>query len=386
MTVLKSRRIITPGGLVDGYIAFDRGSIICAGRQKPYGAEAIDLGDLYVSPGFIDMHTHGAGGHPFLDSSPEDVAAACNLHLRHGTTTILPTLSAAPFDVMKKSAADIKTAAGSPATLSRIAGAHLEGPFLSPRQCGAQSCDFITPPDPGLYLPFLDRFQECVARWTYAPEYDPDGSFCREASRRGILMSAGHTDATLEDMITAAENGCRLVTHLYSCTSTVTRKGGFRSLGVIESAFLMDVLSVEIIADGRHLPPELIKMILKVKGTDKTALITDSLDIAGTDIKSGSMSGVPFIVEDGVCKLSDRSAFAGSVATADMLIRVLTKDCGLPVADAVKMMTEVPAGILGLNRGRLEAGREPDLIVFDDDINVSRIFVKGKEVQWQKKD
>ena len=379
ITTLKSRRIITPRGLVDGFISFDEEKIIYVGSKKPEGP-VDDLGDAFLSPGFIELHTHGAGGHPFLDSSPEDVTAAANEHLRHGTTTILPTLSAAPFPLMRKGVLDIAMAAADPRTLPRIAGAHLEGPYLSKKQCGAQSTDFITPPRKEEYLPFLDECGKAVARWTYAPENDPDGAFCREISRRGILPSAGHTDAVMSDMQTATENGCALVTHLYSCTSTVTRRGGFRYPGVIESAFLFDRLNVEIIADGKHLPPEMIKMIVKIKGPDRTALITDSLDIAGTDIKSGSMSGVPFIVEDGVCKLADRTAFAGSVATSDTLLRVATKECGFSVPDAVKMMTETPARILGVNRGKLEAGLEPDIVVFDDEIKIAGVFVGGKKV------
>ena len=175
-------------------------------------------------------------------------------------------------------------------------------------------------------------------------------------------------------MKTGIENGMNLVTHLYSATSTVTRNMGFRSLGVIESAFLRDELFVEIIADGKHLPYDLIKMIIKIKGVDKVCLITDSMAIAGTDIKEGVMNGIEYIVEEGVCRLKDRTAFAGSVATANNLIITL-KNCGFSTATAVKMLTEVPA-----NKGKLEKGYDADVIVFDEDINVSNVFVMGKKV------
>ena len=167
---------------------------------------------------------------------------------------------------------------------------------------------------------------------------------------------------------------------MYSCTSTVTRDHGFRSLGVIESTFLRDELYAEIIADGKHLPPELIKMIVKIKGADKTLLCTDSLAIAGTDIKEGVMSGTEFIVEDGVCKLKDRSAFAGSIATADRLVRVMTKECGYDVVTAVKMITETPAKIAKINAGKLENGYRADIVVFDEDINIKSVFVNGLNV------
>ena len=197
---------------------------------------------------------------------------------------------------------------------------------------------------------------------------------------KAVGVKVDYTAAVNADMVRAIENGCNLITHLYSCTSTVTRNHGFRSLGVIESAYLHDELYVEIIADGKHLPPELIKMIIKIKGTDKVALITDSLEIAGTEIKEGVMSGTEFIVEDGVCKLKDRSAFAGSVATADKLIKTLVNDCGYGVPAAVKMQTEVPAKILGVNKGMIATGYDADIIVFDEEIKVSDIFIAGRRM------
>ena len=131
------------------------------------------------------------------------------------------------------------------------------------------------------------------------------------------------------------KEGCNLVTHLYSCTSTVTRDHGFRHLGIIETAYLLPDMDVEIIADGRHLPPELIRMILRIKGREHVAMVTDCLPAAGLEQKEGIMSGTPYIVEDGVCKLPDRSAFAGSIATMDRLVRVAVQECGCSVSDAV---------------------------------------------------
>ena len=182
-------------------------------------------------------------------------------------------------------------------------------------------------------------------------------------------------------MKVAMANGCNSVTHLYSCTSTITRDSGFRRLGVIETAFLEDDIYVEVIADGKHLPYDLLKLILKNKGTDRVALVTDSMAIAGTDVKSGDMSGTKFIVEDGVCKLHDRSAFAGSVATADVLIRTMVNGVGCSVPTAVKMLTKVPAEILGVDKGVLEAGKDADIVVFDEDITVKHIFLAGKKVK-----
>lgn len=379
MIKIKSDKIIAGESLFDGYLyADEHGKISEISKFDRRVDEEYDYTGRYVSAGFIDIHTHGAGGHAFMNSTADDVAQACEYHLQHGTTAIVPTVSAGAFQTMKSAAINIRAAKNK--TRAQILGAHMEGPYLSPQQAGAQCPAFITPPKAEDYVPFLEEYGDSIVRWTYAPERDGRGEFCRYLVQRGVIASAGHTDAKYEDVKTAIDNGCNLVTHLYSCTSTVTRDHGFRSLGVIESAFLRDELYVEIIADGKHLPPELIKMIVKIKGAEKVVLCTDSLDIAGTNIKEGVMSGTEFIVEDGVCKLKDRSAFAGSVATADTLIKTLVKDCGYPVCVAVKMLTETPAKLLKTNKGILAKGKDADIVVFDDDVVVSDVFVAGKKI------
>ena len=380
ITKIKCDRIITPSGLFDGYVYIDGDKIAEISGENRGADLKLDYTGRYLAPGFIEMHTHGAGGFPFLTDDAKTVAKACEYHLSHGTTTILPTTLTAPIDVIEKAVKAIKTARDEGMTRANILGAHLEGPYLSKNQCGAQNTELITPPIEADYKPLVEKYGDAISRWTYAPENDPEGKFAAYLSANGILPSAGHTDAKYEDMATALDNGCKLVTHLYSATSTVTRKLGFRSLGVIESAFLRDDLYVEIIADGKHLPRELVQMIIKIKGTDKVALVTDSLEIAGTDIVEGEMAGVQFIVEDGVCKLRDRTAFAGRVATADRLIRFISKDCGFGICEAVKMMTAAPAELLGINKGKIDTGYDADLVVFDDDVNIEAIFVNGNKI------
>ena len=380
ITRIRCDRIITPRGLFDGYVYADGGKIADITTEKRAADLELDYTGRYLSPGFIEMHTHGAGGFPFLTDDAKTVAAACEHHLMHGTTTILPTTLTAPIEVIEKAVKAIKTARDEGLTRANILGAHLEGPYLSKNQCGAQNTELITPPIEEDYKALVEKYGDAISRWTYAPENDHEGKFAAYLTEHGILPSAGHTDAKYEDMAIALDNGCKLVTHLYSATSTVTRKLGFRSLGVIESAFLRDDMYVEIIADGKHLPRELVQMIIKIKGTDKVALVTDSLEIAGTDITEGSMAGVDFIVEDGVCKLRDRSAFAGSIATADRLIRFISKECGFGICEAVKMMTAVPAQLLGINKGKIDTGYDADLVVFDDNVNVEAIFVNGKMI------
>ena len=379
MKRIKSSNIISDGKITSGYVYFEDGKIISVGVDDLAYDEEIDVGDAYVSAGFIDIHTHGGGGYPF-EGEVDDIVGGVNFHLGHGTTSICPTISAAPIDDMRRSVGNVKVAMSDSRVKANIIGAHLEGPYLSLAQTGAQAGACITFPIKNDYISIVKEYPGVVARWTYAPEHDEGGEFAGYMRESGIVTSAGHTNATYDDMKIAYDEGCRLVTHLYSCTSTVTRKQGFRSLGGIESTFLEDGIVAEIIADGKHLPPELIRMIYKIKGTDGIVAVTDSLSLAGTDVKTGRMSSTDFIIEDGVCKLLDRSAFAGSIATADVLLRVLTKEACIPLTEAVRLITVNPARVMGLSdKGDLTVGKDADIVVFDSDVNVKSVFVCGEK-------
>lgn len=379
LTRIKSDRLIVGDALFNGYLYLRDGKIEDISAEQKDADICYDFTGRYVSPGWIDIHTHGGGGNHFADSDADEVLRGCDFHLAHGTTSILPTVSASAFDNMMCSLENIKQAMDSGRARSHILGAHLEGPYLSREQCGAQCPDHITPPKKEQYEQAVEQYGAYIKRWTYAPEHDEGGEFCRFIASNGILASVGHSNAIGPDMAKAVESGANLVTHLYSATSTITRELGYRRLGVIEYTFLCDDLYAEIIADGHHLPPELIRLILKIKGRERVIPCTDSLLVAGSDLTSGVMCGTAFIVEDGVAKLPDRSAFAGSVATADVLIRVLTQRCGVSVPDAVYMMTQNPARLLGVNKGSLQAGYDADLVVFDDEIKVEAVFVDGEK-------
>lgn len=373
----KSSKIVLSDGLFDGSVYVENGVITEVTARTLPCDETIDLGDKYLSPGFIDMHLHGGAGVDFGSCDSEGAKKAARYHMSHGTTTLLPTLTASSFEATVTALENLSPIVGENEDCPFIPGIHLEGPYFSVNQCGAQNIEFITAPKKDEYTALLDRFGDVISRWSYAPERDENGEFCKTLKKVGVIPSAGHTDAVQQDMETAFNNGCELVTHLYSCTSTVTRDKGFRRLGVIEYTFLKDGITAEIIADGKHLPADLIKMIFKIKGRERVALVTDALSIAGADIKSGDLNGVPFIVEDGVCKLSDRSAFAGSIATADVLVRTCVKEAGISVVDSVYMASGVPARLLGLKKGRIEKEFDADFAVLDDDLKVSGVYIGG---------
>lgn len=375
----KSKKIIQNNRIFDGYVYTNEGKITAVtAAELPFDIEE-DLGDNYLAPGFIDLHVHGAMGFDFGNCDAKEAAQAIDYHLSHGTTTILPTFAASSHKNTLLALESLNECIKGELAHANVPGVHLEGPYFSLNQCGAQNPENITAPIKEDYEYILKEYSDIVKRWSYAPERDEDEEFCKAVTKAGVIASAGHTDAEYADMERAHQNGCSLITHLYSCTSTVVRKNAYRHAGVNEFAFYNDDIFAEIITDGAHLPPELIRLVYKIKGRDRVALITDSMSVCGVDKKSGNLNGIDYIVEDGVCKLADRSSFAGSIATADRLVYTCVKKAGLSLIDSVYMAATVPAKILKVSKGMIKERYDADLIAFDDDINIKAVYVGGKK-------
>lgn len=368
---------ITDGGISNGNIYIDNGKIVAVTDASLPFDEEIDAEQNYVSPGFIDMHVHGGGGYDVMDGDADSVREVAKMHLTHGTTSIYPTTVASSRELLKKAVANIKAAMDFPT----IRGVHLEGPYFSLAQCGAQSADCIRDIDFNEVEELLES--GVIKRWDFAPERENSEEFAELLKENNVVSAVGHSDAVYDDVLKVYDKGCKLITHLYSATSTITRVGGYRKLGVTECAYLLDDMKAEIIADGSHLPPELLKLIIKLKGTDKISLITDAMRGAGMPdgeyILGNKDTGIKCVKENGVAKLPDRTAFAGSVATADMLVRTMYKKADVSLLDAVKMLTRNPAEIMGLNsKGRIKPDFDADLVIFDDDINVKTVIADGR--------
>lgn len=368
-----------------GNIYIDSGKIVAVTDACLPFDEEIDAKQNFVSPGFIDMHVHGGGGYDVMDGDADSVREVAKMHLAHGTTSIYPTTVASRPELLKKAVANIKAAMDFPT----IRGVHLEGPYFSLVQCGAQSADCIRDIDFNEVEELLES--GVIKRWDFAPERENSEEFAKLLRENNVVSSIGHSDAVYDDVLKVYDTGCRLITHLYSATSTITRIGGYRKLGITECAYLLDDMKAEIIADGSHLPPELIKLIIKLKGTDKISLITDAMRGAGMPdgeyILGNKDTGIKCVKENGVAKLPDRTAFAGSVATADMLVTTMYKKAGIPLPDAVKMLTRNPAEIMGLNsKGRIKSDFDADIVIFDDDINVKTVIVDGRVLVNDGKD
>ncbi len=347
----------------------------------------IDASNLYVVPGFIDIHVHGGGGKCCMEGTAEAVVTMANAHAQFGTTTILPTAWTAPRQDILAAIEAVKQAQKCQCDAT-IAGIHLEGPYLSPAQAGAQL--------PGaLQAPADSDWKSLVGAWDgikmvgLAPELPGALEMAQWLKNKGIVASVAHSNAYEKEMRAAVENGFSDVTHIYSGCSTFVRQNGFRVPGVVECGLAWDALTAQVIADGKHLPETMLYMIWRAKGTDRMILITDGLDYAGCPLADGQeyiqQNGMRVIYEDGVMKLPDRQAFAGSVATADRLLRVAA-GAGIPWTQALKMLTVNPARRIGIDRhkGRLRKGYDADIVLLDRQLQVVGCIAKGNIIRLEQ--
>lgn len=356
-------------------------AIINAQKPAP-DYEVLDCTDLHISAGFVETHSHGAGGSDFMDCEEDTYKNILNLQVQHGTTSILATTMSASYK-STVDAIDSYLLAEKDKTLPvNLLGMHVEGIFISPNQAGAQPPGNIRPFDPKEYLSLYERSQGTIKRWSVAPELDGAKEFADFANKNNVTLSIGHSDADFDTVVKAFDWGFRHITHFYSGCSSVVRREGFRVAGVVEAGYYLDDMNVEIIADGCHLPDSLLKLVVKSKGTDHVALITDSMRAAGQTSGESYLGSkeepMPVVIEKGVAMLLTHNAFGGSIATSDRLIRTMLS-CGVSLPDAVKMATVNPLKMMNLNvkKGIIKEGYDADICIFDDNINIKHVFVNG---------
>ncbi len=380
-------RIITSHRIIDHANVLVSDGVIKEISDKKISSKAdvtIDAKGNYISPGFIDIHVHGGGGSDFMDGTVKDFLTIAETHLQHGTTSMVPTTLTAEKENLLNILSVYSHAHTQNKNGAQFLGMHIEGPYFAMSQKGAQDARYIRKPDKKEYSEIIKKAGDIIIRWSAAPELEGAQEFGSYLTANNILPAIAHTDAVYEEVVKAFENGYTLATHFYSAMSGVTRKNAYRYAGVIESVYLMDAIDVEIIADGVHLPAPLLQLVYKIKGPDRIALITDAMRAAAVNtnesILGSKKNGMKVLVEDGVAKLPDRSSFAGSIATTDRLVRTMTQIAGVPLVEAVRMMTLTPARIMKKEKqkGSIAVGKDADIVIFDEDINIQSVIVGGE--------
>jgi len=386
-TLIKSGSVVLPDRVVIADVLLEDGKIKAVGKVTEAADETIDAAGAYVCPGFIDMHTHGAGGADFMDGTVEAYLVASKMQASHGATLVYPTTLTSTNEALYESFETYKKAVEANTEGARFGGMHLEGPYFNPAQAGAQDPRYLRcPNNPAEYKEIIKKADGIIKRWSFSPELDGAPTFASEIKAEGILASMGHTDATFEQCDAAYKAGATHMTHFFSCMSSITRKGGFRIGGVMEYGYYQKGMSVELISDGCHVPASLLKMIVSIKGIDKIALVTDSMRGAGMpdgpSILGSLADGQACIIEDGVAKMPSRTCFAGSVSTGDRCVRTMINLAECSVSDAVKMMTVNPAKMMGIydKKGSIEVGKDADIVIWDGDVHVLRTIINGKTV------
>lgn len=369
------KAVITADGIIQDIVAADA-------VDRYANAERIDLNGNFLLPGFIDIHVHGGGGADFMDGSVSAMLLAAETHLRHGTTTIFPTTMSAGFDKIEKTVLNYRQLSACEEASDILGGLHLEGPFINPKMGGAQRRDLIYPPTEEM-IKAIRRNSDAIARISCAPEIANVLEMAEKLAPFGIQFSLGHTAATYEQAELAVRAGFTSVTHLYSATSGFQKIDQKVHIGVTQAGYGIDELYVELIADGCHVPKELLRLVYRLKGADKICLVTDAMRAAGTNVTESFLGEIctenRVIIDDGVAKLPDKSSFAGSIATMDKAFRFAVCDVGLPIEDVSKMMSLNQAKLMKIDRkkGSIEKGKDADFVVLDDGFNVARVYVRA---------
>lgn len=378
-------KVITPQGIDrQARLVLKAGRIAEITREQGgvEGAQTIDAQGAYVAPGCIDTHLHGGDGHDFTEATPEAFRAIAYAHATQGVTTLYPTLAVAPTTVFRQAIKACETVVSQPYEGARIEGLHLEGNYINPLLKGGQDERFIQLPDPAEYQELLESTR-LIKRWTAAPELPGALEFARYAHSKGILVSLGHTAADYPTVKRAYEAGFTHATHFYNAMSGVHKQREYKHEGTIESVYLVPEMTVELVADGIHVPPAILRLVCAFKGNDRISLISDAMAAAACLRPEHLHLDPRMIVEDGVCKLADRSALTGSIASGIRLIQVMAEKAEIPVADCVRMAATNPARLMGIDdrKGSIEQGKDADLILFDENFRLHSVWIGGRPLE-----
>jgi len=358
-------------------------------RGSSFEGVLVDLEGGFLAPGFVDLHVHGGDGADFMDGDAEAFRKVCRAHARHGTTSLLATTTVARHEQHLEFLRICQALKGKDTGGATILGAHFYGPYFGPEACGCHPSDSVRPPVEGEYRQYLE-FADTILTATVAPELPGAREFVKACRERGIRCNAGHSHATFEQVEQAISWGVRHVDHLFCAMSDRARLRQSQPYpmrgGVMEATLYFDSLTTEVIADGKHLAPELLCLAWKIKGADRLALVTDAnraLDQPdGPYIFGPREGGEPIIRRDDVGLTRDGKALASGVMGMDQMVRTMWEATGASLPEVIRMATLTPARIAGVDaeRGSIAIGKVADLVWLDADLRVRGVWVSGRRV------
>ncbi len=374
-------RVITPLAVKRGGVVVEDGTIVRVFERDDFerAGELVDCGGLYISPGFIDLHTHGIIGGDTMDATVEALHGMTRLHAQHGTTALLATTLSGDQQKILRALDNVNRVMALPPEGARVLGAHLEGNYFAREMAGAQNPAYLHPPVEEEYMELIAK--GCVKRVAAAPELPGALAMARKLRPMGIQISIGHSNGKPEDVEKAVAAGYTSITHIFNAQSALRNVFMYPEAGVCEASLVHDEIRAECICDGNHLSPTLLRLIYKIKGADGMIGITDAV-FAGAPDGDYVMGGLDVEVGNNICILKDHSAFAGSVATMDLCVRTLLK-AGICMQDAVAICSYTPAKVIGMETslGLLSPGYGADINVFDEDVNIRFTMVQGNVFQ-----
>ncbi|EHI97780.1 N-acetylglucosamine-6-phosphate deacetylase [Clostridium sp. DL-VIII] len=374
--LIKNCNIIYLDRIEEGSILVENGKIKAI-NPNDYGDEnIIDAKGLYVSPGFIDVHIHGAGGYDTMDGTSEAINTIANTIIKHGTTSFTPTTMTVSIDEIRKSLKVIKDLKTTGNDGAHILGVHLEGPFVSPKAIGAQNPNHLLSPSISAYQDIIKDYEDIIVSITLAPEVDGAKELIKYIADSGVICSLGHTNATYEEMLEAIKCGASHSTHLYNAMTPLNH----RNPGAVGAVFDSNI-TTETISDGIHISYPALRIAYNQKGTDNVLLISDAMMACCMPNGEYSLGGQKVIVINDEARL-ENGALAGSVLTLDKAIRNVYKNSDIPLYEIVKMASFNGAKHCKVDdhKGQIKEGYDADLVLFDDDINIKKVFVSGKEI------